>query len=106
MVEELKEEGKMEPPGLDAFNRRDENNTGKASFEQEEIRLKQEYLEEIKKNNKAYTFFEGLAPSYTKVSVHWVMSAKKEETRRRRLKILIESSEKGEKIPPLNYGNK
>ncbi|MDZ7693942.1 MAG: hypothetical protein U5K69_22960 [Balneolaceae bacterium] len=62
MVEELKEEGKMKPPSLAAFNRRDETNIGQASFEQEEIKLKQEYLEEIKKNNKAYTFLKSWRP--------------------------------------------
>ncbi|MDR8393894.1 YdeI/OmpD-associated family protein [Aliifodinibius sp. S!AR15-10] len=105
MAEELIDEGKMHPAGLKAFENRDEKNSGRASFEQDHVELKPEYLEQIKRNEKAWQFFEALAPSYTKSSIHWVMSAKKEETRQRRLRILIESSEKEEKIPLLQWGD-
>ena len=47
-----------------------------------------------------------LAPSYKKASIHWVMSAKREDTRQRRLKILIESSEQEMKIPLLRVSKK
>lgn len=106
MVEELKEQGKMQPAGLMAYRKRDINNAGQASYEKEALKLKEEYREEIKANNKAWVFFQELAPGYTRQSVHWVMSAKQEKTRRRRLRILIESCEKEEKIPPLQYGDK
>lgn len=101
MVEELMEEGKMEDPGLEAFEKRDEEKSRQASYEQESVELKKEYKEQIKQNKKAWTFFRELAPGYTRTSVHWVMSAKREETRQRRLKVLIESCEKEEKIPLL-----
>jgi hypothetical protein len=42
-----------------------------------------------------------LALSFRKMSIGWVLSAKKEETRLRMLDILIELSEKGRKVPPL-----
>lgn len=101
MVEELIEENKMKQSGLAAYEKRDEKNSRQASFEQKSVRLKKEYESQIKKNEKACTFFEELAPGYTKTSVHWVMSAKREDTRQRRLKVLIEACEKGQKIPLL-----
>jgi len=101
MVKELMEEGRMQRPGLKAFKRRDEKRSRQASYERKSVELKSEYREKIMQNPKAWEFFQELAPSYTRASVHWVMSAKREETRLRRLKILIESCKKGEKIPPL-----
>lgn len=101
MAEELIEKGRMKKPGLNAYKKRDKKNSRRASFEQESVKLKKEYEDQIRQNKQAWKFFEELAPSYTKTSIHWVMSAKREDTRQRRLKILIESCEKQEKIPPL-----
>lgn len=101
MVKELIEVEKMEAPGLEAFEKRDGKKSSQASYEQKSVELKKEYKEQLKKNKKAWTFFRELAPGYTRTSVHWVMSAKREETRQRRLKILIESCENEEKIPLL-----
>lgn len=104
-VKALKKLGKMEPAGLRAFD------TGKKrkrpySYERRDARLSREFEAELKSNAGAWEFFETLAPSFRKMSIHWVMSAKREETRRRRLGILIDSSEKGQKIPPLVVGKK
>lgn len=104
MVEELIAADKMRPPGLKAYEKRDEAKIARAFYERENIELKKEYRDKIRENEDAWQFFQELAPSYTKSSIHWVMSAKKEETRQRRLRILIESSENGEKIPPLRWG--
>lgn len=101
MVEELKEEGRMHPAGLKAYEQRDEGYSGNASYEQDSVELKEEYREKIKSNDKAWQFFQDLAPGYTKTSVHWVMSAKREQTRQRRLNVLIESCEEGKKTPLL-----
>jgi uncharacterized protein YdeI (YjbR/CyaY-like superfamily) len=101
MVKELIEENKMEHPGLKAYENRDEKNSRQASYEGKKLKLKQEYENQIKENKKAWSFFRELAPGYTRLSVHWVMSAKREDTRQRRLKTLIESCENHEKIPPL-----
>lgn len=101
MAKELIENGRMRLPGKVAYDRRDQSQTGQASYEQDSIVLKKEYRDKLKSNKKAWTFFQNLAPGYTKTSVHWVMSAKQEKTRQRRLKILIESCEKGKKIPML-----
>ena len=101
MVKELIEEGRMQPAGMKAYERRKEKNTGKASFESKKKPLAKEYKAKFRANKKAWKFFQDLAPGYTKTSVHWVMSAKQEKTRQKRLKILIESCEQGKRIPPL-----
>ncbi|MDZ7771266.1 MAG: YdeI/OmpD-associated family protein [Balneolaceae bacterium] len=102
-VQKLLEEDRMQPAGLQAWKQREEAKSGQASFEKEEVSLKKEYEHRIRANPKAWEFFENLAPGYTRTSIHWVMSAKQEKTRQRRLAILIKSCEKGEKIPPLRY---
>lgn len=101
MVKELIEADKMKSAGLEAYENRDKQNTGTASYERDDVELKEKYKKQLKANNEAWKFFQELAPGYTKTSVHWVMSAKREDTRRRRLKILIKSCEKGQKIPLL-----
>lgn len=96
-VKALIELGKMKPKGLQLFNKR--TNREGYSSEDRNVQLSGEYEKQIKANQKAWQFFTGLAPSYKRDSIWWVMSAKKEETRLRRLGILIDSSEAGLRIP-------
>ena len=98
-VKDLLKLGKMKPEGIELFNKRSDKE-GYTS-EDRNVPLSKEYEKLIKQNEAAWTFFTQLAPSYKRDSIWWVMSAKKEETRVRRLKILIESSEEGLKIPNL-----
>ena len=98
-VKALIKSGKMRPAGMHVFeNRNDEQGY---SYEQRNASLAKEYEEQIKNNPAAWLFFNDLAPSYKRESIWWVMSAKREETRLRRLRILIASSEAGLKIPNL-----
>lgn len=100
----LKKKDLMMPAGIAAYSKRKPENTGKASFEQREVKLSAEYESQLISNKKAWTYFyETLAPSYRKQSIWWVMSAKREETRQKRLKTLIECSAQGNKIPPLKW---
>lgn len=103
---QLKKLGLIYPSGQQAFERMDSKNAKKASFEQGDIQLGKAEEAMIKANKKAWSFFQKLAPSYKKPSIWWVISAKKEETRWKRLDILIKSSEAEEKIPMLNYAKK
>jgi uncharacterized protein YdeI (YjbR/CyaY-like superfamily) len=106
-VSELKAKGLMRAKGLEAFEKMDAKNSKQASYEQNIIILDKEYEKQIKSNSKAWKYFSGkLAPSAKKQSIHWIMSAKKEETRLRRLQTLIKSSEANEKVPPLNINKK
>ncbi|HYK21873.1 MAG TPA: YdeI/OmpD-associated family protein [Pyrinomonadaceae bacterium] len=94
-VERLKKEGRMHPAGLEAYERRDPQRTGIYSFEKEPVSLAPTYEKTFRQNKKAWKFFEAQAPYYKKLATHWLMSAKKEETRLRRLQHLIERAEKG-----------
>ncbi len=105
-VKELKTLGLMQPAGLEAFEKRDEKKSKQAAHEQENIKLPEALELKIKANKKAWDFFQLLAPTYKKTSVWWVISAKQETTRLKRLDTLIASSEKGEKIPPLKWNKK
>ena len=96
-VERLKKEGRMHAAGLDAYARRDPKRTGIYAFENEPKQLSPAYEKTFRQNKKAWKFFEEMAPSLKKVSIYWIMSAKKEETQLRRLKQVIENSEKGVK---------
>ncbi|MDN5200339.1 YdeI/OmpD-associated family protein [Fulvivirgaceae bacterium BMA10] len=105
-VQQLTKLGLMKPEGLAAYKKRDEKRSGQASYEQAHVALDKDYEKEIQKNKKAWEYFENMAPYYRKATIHWVMSAKKEETRLKRLDVLIKSSEEGQKIPPMRYGDK
>lgn len=94
---------KMRPEGMHVFNNR--TDAQGYSSEQRNVELTKEYEEQIKANQTAWLFFTNLAPFYKRDSIWWVMSAKKEETRLRRLGILIASSEEGLKIPTLRKNN-
>ncbi|UXX79160.1 YdeI/OmpD-associated family protein [Reichenbachiella carrageenanivorans] len=97
----LMAENLVAPAGLAIYEQRDKSNTNQASFERKDVSLSPGYEEVLKKNEEAWNFFEGLSPSVKKASVWWVISAKQEATRQRRLKVLIESSAAREKIPML-----
>jgi len=98
-VKALIELGKMKPVGLNLFNHR--SDVQGYSCEQRNVQLAREYEEKIQENEAAWEFFTHLAPSYKRDSIWWVMSAKKEETRLRRLGVLLISSEAELKIPML-----
>ncbi|MCW8850079.1 MAG: YdeI/OmpD-associated family protein, partial [Melioribacteraceae bacterium] len=83
------------------FSNKTEEKSKIYSYERKNVKLSKEFEAEIRKNNKAWLFFTKLAPSYKKLSIYWIMSAKRLETQKKRLQILIESSEQNQKIPLL-----
>jgi uncharacterized protein YdeI (YjbR/CyaY-like superfamily) len=97
-VERLKKEGKMQPSGLAAFKLRDEKRTGIYAFENRPKELSPEFQKIFRANKKAWEFFETQPPGIKRTCIFWVMSAKKEETRIRRLQQLIEGSAKGKRM--------
>ncbi len=104
-VAALKQLGLMTKPGLDVYNQRDKQKSNQASYEEPDVKLSAKLEEQIKTSKKAYTFFNALAPSYKKSTIHWLMSAKREETKKNRLEVLIQSCEQGKKIPLLRRKN-
>ena len=102
-VQVLKKMGLMENAGLMAFERRKEKRSRQASNEQKKIILREDYENKIRNSEKAWMYFKDQSPSYRNQTIRWIMSAKKEETRLKRLNILIRSSENQEVIPPLKW---
>jgi uncharacterized protein YdeI (YjbR/CyaY-like superfamily) len=101
MVDELIKNGKMQPAGLKIYQKRNPAKEQQFSYEREAAQLTEEYLEQIKAQPKAWDFFQNLPPGYKKQTVHWVMQAKREATRQKRLTILIESATEGKRVPHL-----
>ena len=92
-VEELTQKGLMQPAGLASFGLRKEEKSKIYAYEKDEVAFSGSLEAQFRANQKAWAFFESLAPSYRKVSTHWVMSAKQETTRLKRLQELINDSE-------------
>jgi uncharacterized protein YdeI (YjbR/CyaY-like superfamily) len=104
-VRELKKAGRMHESGLTAFaagmsERRD------YSYERHERTVSPEVDAAVRANPRARTFWEKQPPGYKKIASFWIMSAKKEETRARRLKILIDDCTNGKRIGPLAQKSK
>ncbi|NOS84790.1 MAG: bacteriocin-protection protein [Ignavibacteria bacterium] len=97
-AEELIKNGKMHSSGLNVYKNRDPKKAGLYSFEQKEIKFPPALLKMLKANKKAWGYFSKLPPGYRKTSTWWVISAKQEETRQRRMKTLIADSEACRKI--------
>jgi uncharacterized protein YdeI (YjbR/CyaY-like superfamily) len=100
-VAKLKEAGLMRPAGLAAFEKRTDERTGVYSFEREDTTLPSEYEEQLRANPAAADYFDAMPPWYRRTATHWVTSAKREETRLRRLRQLIEDSAAGLDVKPL-----
>ncbi len=94
-ISELIAKNLMQPAGLASFKKRKESRSKVYSFEQDRVRFSKSFQETFRANKKAWDYFDLLAPSYKKVSIHWVMSAKQEVTKLKRLVILIRDSENG-----------
>jgi uncharacterized protein YdeI (YjbR/CyaY-like superfamily) len=92
-INELIEEGRVHPAGLEAFNKRSEEKAGIYSFEQDSHELLPVFEKKFKANKKAWKYFTSKAQWYQRTSIHWVMSAKQEATRLKRLETLIKDSE-------------
>jgi len=100
-VGELNALGLMRPQGVQAFERRT-TNSGIYAYEQRKTTsLRGRYEKTFRANQSAWKFFQARPAWYRKTSSWWVMSAKKEQTRRKRLARLIEDSEHGRTIPQL-----
>jgi uncharacterized protein YdeI (YjbR/CyaY-like superfamily) len=98
-VSELIAEGRMAAPGLAAFERRDPKNTHRYSYERRSAELGPNERKVFRANREAWDFLQAQPPSYRRVASWWVISAKKDETRARRLDALVAHSAKGERIP-------
>ncbi len=97
-AEELIKNKKMHPFGLHVYKNRDIKKTGLYSNEQKEIKFPAGFLKQLKSNKTAWKFFSNMPPGYKKTATWWVISPKQDETKKRRLNVLIRDSEVGRKI--------
>ena len=102
-AKELSKQGLMHPAGLAAFKKRDGDRSAIYAYEQRKTaKLPSEFEKQFRAKTEAWTFFQSRPPWYQRTSTYWVVSAKKEETRVRRLAILIDCSGRQQNIPTLN----
>jgi uncharacterized protein YdeI (YjbR/CyaY-like superfamily) len=98
---ELVAEGRMEPSGLAAFERRMPDRSAVYSYEQRQTAtFSPAERRAVKADPAAWSFFEAQPPSYKRTVARWIQSAKKAETRDRRLAVLIDCSARGRLVPP------
>jgi uncharacterized protein YdeI (YjbR/CyaY-like superfamily) len=95
---ELERAGLVHPAGRAAFERRDEDRSRVYSYENRPQGLAPDDEAEFRKHKTAWKFFEAQAPSYKRTAAYWILSAKQEATRKRRLGQLIETSGRGERL--------
>ena len=96
-VKVLSKEGRMHTAGIEKYQNRNTKKDSRYSFEQKNVKLDPKYEKILKQNEKAWDYFKKQAPYYKRTVTWWIMSAKRDSTRLRRLNKLIESSEQGKR---------
>jgi len=101
-VKRLEKEGRMTPAGRRAFETRaDEHRTGYSVEQRKSVALGPHQERQLRAHKLAFAYFNQRPPWYQRAAVHWVVSAKRDETKQRRLERLISDSAAGRTIPPL-----
>jgi len=95
---ELTKQKRMRPAGVKAFAARMEYKSGIYSYEQRPAELPQIYAKIFNQNAAAWNFFQAQPPSYRKTTTWWIVSAKLEKTRLKRLGGLIETSARRKRV--------
>ena len=100
-VERLTRAGKMRPAGIAAFKAKDDARTGVYSFERENAKLEPDMELRFRKNKTAWKYFQAAPPYYRTLVTWWIVSAKREDTREKRLAVLIDCSARESRLPQL-----
>ncbi len=99
---ELSKLGLMHVTGLAAFQKREKKRSAIYAYEQRKgAKLPTAYEKKFRANKAAWKFFRAQAPWYRRTCSWWVISAKKEETKLKRLVVLVQHSEHQRTIPQL-----
>lgn len=104
LVAKLTAEGRMHPAGIAAFERRREDRSGIYSHENPDQELPPEAAARLAASPAASAFWQAATATYRRVVTHWVLSAKQEATRERRLTQLIDDCAAGLLVPFQRYG--
>jgi uncharacterized protein YdeI (YjbR/CyaY-like superfamily) len=97
-AERLIREGRMQPAGAEAFRARTKARTGVYSFENHVTQLPPELERPFQARKPAWTFFQEQPPGYRRIVTWWIVSAKQEATRQRRLDRVIDVSAKRQRV--------
>jgi uncharacterized protein YdeI (YjbR/CyaY-like superfamily) len=100
-VAQLTEQGRMRPAGVAAYEARDPDKTAIYSYERAEASLSDDEIARLKADPAAWADWDRRPPGYRRTITYWVASAKKPETRARRLDALIEASAAGQPVGPM-----
>jgi uncharacterized protein YdeI (YjbR/CyaY-like superfamily) len=92
--------GRMHASGVKVFRARDKKKTGRYSFERDAATLTPAFVDRLRGNPKAWACFETAPPWYKRTATYWIMSAKQEATRERRLALLVDACARGVKVSP------
>jgi uncharacterized protein YdeI (YjbR/CyaY-like superfamily) len=98
-AQELIASGRMQAAGLAAFGAREASRSGIYSFEQNTVELPEPYASLLRSSASASAHWDRQPASYKKAAAWWVISAKQDATRNRRVQSLIEYSAQGERLP-------
>jgi uncharacterized protein YdeI (YjbR/CyaY-like superfamily) len=96
---ELIADGRMHPAGLQAFNAREANRSGVYSFEQRPMEIPEPYVAALRDNSVARNYWERQPRSYRQAVAWWIVSAKRDDTRYKRLRSLVEHCANAQRIP-------
>jgi len=100
-IEELRAGGRLHPAGAAAYEGRDPERQNRYSYENKKAALSAEEDQAFRANEKAWSNFQAMPPSYRRPAIWWVVSAKRADTRAKRLATLIADSLAGRRIKPL-----
>lgn len=106
-VEELTRLGFMLPEGLEAFSKRKDAAARSYSYESMDQAKLSKILEgRFHECKQAWHYFMSETPSYRRITIRWIMSARQETTRLNRLQELITASDRGERIKAMQARRK
>ena len=97
-VQRLIDVGRMRPAGLAAFQARQKDRCEIYSYEQRPSELPEKFVRTLARNQRAGKFFGAQSPGYRRRVVWWIISAKQESTRMKRLEKLIATSARQKRL--------
>ena len=102
-IEELRKNGLMQEAGLEAFKHRKESKSAIYTYEKQPAQLDSSFIKKFQASKKAWNFFQSQSPSYQRTVIGWILQAKQDATKIRRLENLIRDCKAGKKIKSLDY---
>lgn len=101
---QLEAAGRLRPAGIRAFETRDRRKDAAYSYERETLRLPPDGERALRANAAARAYWDGRSDSFRRSVTFWVVSAKREATRQRRMEQLITDAAAGRPPRPFGYG--